>query len=225
MSLRRTAVLLWWSWFCWLGAAFGQTTYFVGALAGLSTLSADGRSTLVPPSIAVSLYKPENGPALNLLAGVHLNDYFSLQGNYVWNRNGLTLTSTISSRAGAFFYEQSRSSSQHSVVGDVLVYFRNRQSRVRPYLSGGSGLVRLQSRQGRLISMQGSPTLPPAEFASTGPALRVAVGIDVAMGRGWTLRYSFSETIRKNPISERLSPAGQRNLANFQSLFGFVKNF
>jgi hypothetical protein len=89
----------------------------------------------------VSLYKPENGGAVNLLAGLHVNDYFSVQANYVWNRNALTLTSSHSSGGMATFVEERRPSTQHAVVGDALLYFRNRESWVRPYLSAGIGLV------------------------------------------------------------------------------------
>jgi hypothetical protein len=67
--------------------------------------------------------------------------------------------------------------------------------------------------------------LPAKEFDSFAPALRVAVGIDCALAEGWAIRYSFSETIRNNPASEQLSPPGQRNLANFQNLFGVFKTF
>jgi hypothetical protein len=49
--------------------------------------------------------------------------------------------------------------------------------------------------------------------------------MDFALRAGWSFRYSFSETIRNNPISEQLSPMGQRNLANFQNLFGILKRF
>jgi hypothetical protein len=37
------------------------------------------------------------------------------------------------------------------------------------------------------------------------------------------VRYSFSESVSGNPISAQLSPPGQRNLANFQNLFGVVR--
>jgi hypothetical protein len=40
-----------------------------------------------------------------------------------------------------------------------------------------------------------------------------------------SFRYSFSETIGGNPISPRLSPPGERNLANFENLFGVVARF
>ncbi len=122
-------------------------------------------------------------------------------------------------------HEQIRTSSQHGVLGDLLVFFRNRRSSARPYLSVGAGFVRLRSTEVSINSIVGAPRLPPKQFTSTAPALRVAVGIDLALGRGWAFRYSFSETIRNNPISAQLSPPGRRHLANFQNLFGFVKNF
>jgi hypothetical protein len=202
-----------------------ESRYYGGALTGISTLSADGRSSITPTATAVSLYKPENGLALNLFGGVHLKEYVSLQGNYVWNRNALLLTSTRSSDAGQLLYEQNRSSTQHSVIGDLLLYFRNRQSRIRPYLSAGTGFVSLKSSQGDLRAVRGTPVLPPESFVSRRPVLRVAVGIDLAVSRNWSFRYSFSETIQKNPISAQLLPPGQRNLANFQNLFGFVRYF
>ena len=202
-----------------------QTSPFAGVLAGVSTLSADGRSITTGNQSAVSLYKPENGPAVNVFGGVHLTDYFSIQGNYVWDRNRLTLTSSQATESGGVFYEQSRTSAQHAIIGDLLLYFRNRQTWFRPYLSVGSGLVYFTSREEALLALQGTPRLPAPEFDSTLPALRVAVGIDFALRAGWALRYSFSETIQSNPISEQLSPPGQRNLANFQNLFGIFKRF
>jgi opacity protein-like surface antigen len=202
-----------------------QTNRFVGVLAGVSTLSADGRSITAGNQSAVSLYKPENGPAVNVFAGVHLTDYLSIQGSYVWERNRLTLTSTQASQTGGVFYEQSRTSAQHAVIGDLMLYFRNRQTWFRPYLSVGSGFVYFTSREQALAAVRGTPRLPEQEFDSTAPALRVAVGMDFALRAGWALRYSFSETIRSNPISEQLSPPGQRNLANFQNLFGIFRRF
>ena len=60
---------------------------------------------------------------------------------------------------------------------------------------------------------------------STHSLLRVAVGVDVTFVKGWSARYSFSESLSGNPISQQLSPPGQRNLANFQNLFGIVRAF
>lgn len=202
-----------------------QRTPFAGGMAGISALSADGRSLTSGSTSAVSLYKPENGAALNLFAGVHLTEFVSLQGNYVWNRNHLTLTSTQASAGAGLFYEESRTSAQHGFIGDLLVYFRNRSSWARPYLSAGSGLVYFSSREKSILAVSGMPPLPPREFTSSAPALRVAVGIDFTLRSNWAFRYSFSETIRRNPISAQLAPPGQRNLANFQNLFGFVRRF
>ena len=148
-----------------------------------------------------------------------------MQGNYIWNLNGLRITSVTAPDSTSVFYEQLRESDQHSVFADLLVYFRNRQSRIRPYLSVGGGVVRFNSRAQTLTVSRGEPVVPPTEFASTKPALRVAVGIDLSIKPGWAFRYTFSESIRENPISHHLSPPGNRNLANFQNLFGFVKSF
>ena len=113
-----------------------QGSYFAGVLGGISTLSADGRSVTNQTSSDISLYKPENGPTFRVFAGRRLTDYVSVEANYGWNRNSLTLTASQTSKATNVFYEQSRRASQHSVLGELLVYFRNRKSRVRPYLSG-----------------------------------------------------------------------------------------
>ncbi len=197
---------------------------FFGGAAGVATLSADGRASVSADGVAVSVYSPENGLAVNLFVGIHLADYVSLQGNYVGNTNRLTLVSSASSDRRIAFYEQERTSVQHAAVADLLVYFRERGRRIRPYLSFGAGLVRLTSDVVELKSVRGDLTVPAPRFASTAAALRVAVGMDVAMKRGWAVRYTFSETISGNPISGQLSPAGQRNLANFQNLFGVVKS-
>ena len=194
---------------------------FVGALAGVSTLSADARSEITTDGADVSLYKPENGPALNAFLGMHVREYVTVQANYVWNRNHLALASVRSTALGPSFYEQPQTSSQHAAVGDLLVYFREQRSVVRPYLSVGVGVVRLETRaDGQARSRN---AVPPAETLRTTLAtLRVAVGLDLRIGRGWSARYSFSESVSGNPISAQLSPPGQRNLANFQNLFGVV---
>jgi hypothetical protein len=213
----------------WLGtapraSAQDESRAYAGAIAGVSTLSADARASTHPGRADVSLYKPENGPALNVFVGVHLSRYFTVQSNYVWNRNDLTLFSSSTSTIGGGFYEQHRHSSQHAVVGDALLYFRALGSGVRPYLSAGVGLVRFGSEPaGDAVSSGLAP--PEGEIASTRFIMRVAVGIDLAMGEQWSFRYSFSESISGNPISARLTPAGKRNLANFQNLFGFARRF
>jgi hypothetical protein len=212
----------------WLGAApparaQDDGRVYAGALVGVSTLSADARALTGPGRAEVSLYKPENGPALNVFAGLHARRYFTVQANYVWNRNDVTLFSSLSSASGSGFYEQPHSSSQHGIVGDALLYFRARAERVRPYLSTGVGVVRFESAWARGVDSGLSG--PEGTIASTQVTLRVAVGIDLAIGDAWSVRYSFSETISSNPISARLMPPGERNLANFQNLFGFFRRF
>jgi hypothetical protein len=213
----------------WLGTALqaraqDDDRLYAGVLVGVSTLSADGRASTQPSHAEVSLYKPENGPAINLFVGVHLGRYFTVQSNYVWNRNDLTLFSSVASAEGGRFYEQPRTSSQHAGVVDAMLYFRAIESGIRPYLSTGAGLVRFTSESTGNGVAGGLPS-PDREVASTRLALRVAVGIDLAMGERWSVRYSFSETISGNPISGRLTPPGERNLANFQNLFGIVRRF
>jgi hypothetical protein len=213
----------------WLGTAprsFAQdeSRVYAGAVGGVSTLSADARASTQPGRADVSQYKPENGLALNLFGGMHLGRYVAVQGNYVWNRNDLTLFSSFTAAEGGGFYEQRRNSSQHAVVGDALLYFRALGGGVRPYLSTGVGLVRFRSNSaGGAVRSGLAP--PDGEIASTRLVMRVAVGIDLAMGERWSFRYSFSESISGNPISARLMPPGERNLANFQNLFGFVRRF
>ncbi len=194
---------------------------YAGALFGVSTLSADGRSVTSPTSAEVSLYKPENGPAVNAFAGWDLTRFLTVQANYVWNRNDVALLSSFVSPGGGGFYQQSRHSSQHAVIGDALLYFRARGSAIRPYLSTGVGVVRFRSPRAP-AGIDNGESAPEGAITATHGALRVAVGIDMALGTRWAFRYSFSETISGNPISGRLSPPGARNLANFQNLFGFV---
>ena len=208
---------------CGRAEAQSQRT-FAGAVVGIATLAADARSEITSGGADVALYKPENGPTLNVFVGWHVHAYLTAQANYVWNRNDLTLTSVRATESGPSFYEAPRASSQHAFVGDVLLYFRNRQSAIRPYLSAGVGVVRFQTTargDGRVRNA----TPPPATSVATHALLRVAVGIDVSLGGPWSARYSFSESLSGNPISAQLSPQGQRNLANFQNLFGVVRGF
>jgi opacity protein-like surface antigen len=196
---------------------------FVGALIGISTLSADGRAVTTAGSASISLYKPENGPALNVFTGVHLGHYFSVQGNYLWNRNDVLLVSSVVSGQGGGFYEQRRTSAQHAFVADALIYFRRLDSRIRPYLGTGLATVRFKAKVTH--SMNDGLAAPDGDITSTNIALRSHVGIDVAVSRHLSLRYSFSETLGRNPISPRLSPPGERALANFENLFGAVARF
>jgi len=208
---------------CLPSAASAQ--FYAGALGGLSTLSADARSVIGPQGASFSLYKPENGATATLFLGRHLTDYLSLQADYGWNRNDLMLSATTASPQGQMLYQEARDSSEQRFLGNLVLYFRNRRSWARPYLSVGTGIVRFHSRELRLSALMGAPTLPPQEFSSVAIALRVPVGIDITIHGRWAFRYTFSETIRGNPISARLSPPGQRNLATFENLFGIVKTF
>jgi hypothetical protein len=190
----------------------------------VSTLSADGAFSIRGDASAHSQYKPENGPTAMGFAGRHLSDYLSIQFSYGWNRNEILLAATESG-AVATAYEQGRRNHQHTVIGEGMLFFRDRKSRVRPYLTAGAGVHHLASTAtGRSVRI-GSPVLPPVEFSKTGPAFRVAVGIDVFLRGGFAWRYSFSETIQGNAMSRQLSPRGERNLANFQNLFGFAWHF
>jgi len=197
---------------------------FSGVLLGVSTLSADARSETTPSQTAVSVYGPQNGPALNLFAGIHVAQYFSVQANWMWNRNDLTLTSSIAAPGTGAFYEQHRASRHHAVVLDGLIYFRRLDSAIRPYLGTGLSIVHFSSEETAPTTAQGLN--PPAgKIASTRIGLRSHVGIDFKLARRLAFRYSFSETISGNPISPYLTPPGGRGLMNFQNLFGFVARF
>jgi Outer membrane protein beta-barrel domain len=205
-------------------SAQDQPRIFAGGLFGISTLSADARSVTTGSELTLSLYKPENGPALNVFAGWHVAQYFSLQANWMWNRNDVTLVSSLVTPQGGGFYEQRRHSHQHAVVLDGLIYFRRLDSAVRPYLGTGVSLLHFSS--GDVLSTSGHGLAPPAgKIASTRVGLRSHVGIDFRLSRRINFRYSFSEMISSNPLSPSLTPPGRRGLMNFQNLFGFVGRF
>jgi hypothetical protein len=197
---------------------------FAGGLVGLSILSGDARSVTDGSSAAMSLYEPTIGPALNVFAGVHLAQYFSIQANWIWNRNDLTLFSSFLTPQGGGFYEQRRDSSQDAVVLDGLVYFRRLDSVIRPYLGTGISVIHFSSRDVKSATEHGLGA-PTGEIVSTRIGLRSHVGIDLRLSRRVSFRYSFSEMISGNPISPSLMPPGQRGLMNFQNLFGFVGRF
>jgi hypothetical protein len=226
MKLQDLAVSIvaMWSLAAAQGQAQEERRMYIGGLFGVSTLSGDARAVTSDTEASASTYKPENGPALNVFVGAHVWRFVTLQGNYIWDRNDLTLFSSAIAPSASAFYEQSRASSQHAFVADALVYFRALGSGIRPYLGTGLALVRFRS--GSAISAVVNGLEPPAgEIESTDIALRSHVGIDFALGRAWSFRYSFSETIGSNPISPHLTPPGERGLANFQNLFGVVRHF
>jgi hypothetical protein len=201
-----------------------QRDVYVGALGGLATLSGDGRSVVTATSVATSLYDPENGGAASAFAGIHLFSYLSVQGNYIWNRNAATLVSSASNPTMFSFYQQPVLSTQNVFVGDVLVYFRRRESQIRPYLSQGAGVEHFRSDLNGSTVSQGNLSLPRA-MSSTFATLRTAVGLDVRFRSVWFLRYTFGENISHNPLSAQLSPPGQRLLKNFQNLWGIYRRF
>jgi len=207
------------------GPCNAQHRLYVGFMGGVSALSADARTVLDSGSAAMSSYKPENGPTAGVYIGLHWTNYFSVQGDYLWNRNGLTLDSLAASTTGAGtrLYERAFQSRQHAAFGNALLYFRPRSSWVRPFLSVGTGVVHFAAEPRSAGIANGLS--PPGRFSATKPALHVAVGIDLKLKSGWGFRYSFAETSSSNPISQQLTPPGSRMLANFRNLFGVVKYF
>ena len=200
-----------------------RSRVFAGALFGVATLSADATAATTADGAALSMYAPKNGAAVNLFAGMHAFEFFSVQANWIWNRNDLTLVSAFTHQGGGF-YEQRRGSQQQAFVLDGLVYFRRRDSRIRPYLGTGLALVRFSSvARGAGFGERLAP--PVGTIEATKLALRSHVGIDIRLWRRLAFRYSFSETIGGNPISAVLTPPAPRGLANFQNLFGFVGRF
>src|SRR5262249_47177063 len=161
------------------------------------------------------------GPAVNVFAGIHIAQYFTVQANWMWNRNDIGLVSTFVTPQGGGYYEQRRHSHQHAIVLDGLIYFRGLDSVVRPYLGTGASRLTLSSGDAVSTSAHGlSPSV--AHVAATRIGLRSHVGIDLRLSRRLSFRYSFSETISSNPLDQLLTPPGQRGLMNFQNLFGFM---
>lgn len=187
----------------------------------MAAIKADGQARQSVTDYAVSSYKPENGPAAAGFAGYHFNNWFSLQGLYFWQRNDIAFDAL--SPTGR--YHQQRGSTQQAVFADFLIYFRPRTSRLRPWLATGGGLLHITSNVLSTPLQTGDIALPPEHFSGTEPAIRSSVGIDVPIGAGWGLRYSFGETISRNPFSKQLLPPGERSLASFQNLVGLMKSF
>ncbi len=198
---------------------------YIGALGGLATLSGDGSSNITASSAATSLYDPQNGGAASLFWGWHLFKYVSIQGNYIWNRNDLAVVATRSTPTASSFYREPMSSTENAAVGDLLIYFRPRGDRVRPYLSQGIGVVHVSSSVSGAAVTNSSLLTPPGNSTSTFAASRTAVGLDVRMAPAWYFRYTFGENISHNPVSAELSPPGRRLLKNFQNLFGVYRTF
>ena len=191
-------------------SCLAQPAWYVAGLGGIATLSGDTRRPASSP-IAVAFYEPENGAAWNLAAGRHLNDWFSVQGNYIGNRNRLEWT---------YFGDNLRTSipyrtAQHAGVADLLLYFRGRRDWIRPYLSAGIGAAHTRADLG-IPQLLGKET-------SVDVLMRVAVGVDVPLTGNLRFRYSFSESLSGNPFAGPV-PA-RKAFMNFQNLFGAVWYF
>src|SRR5438034_7527433 len=63
-----------WCLVCAAAEAQSRPRSFAGVAAGIATLSADARSEITSSGADVSLYKPENGPALNIFVGSELHE-------------------------------------------------------------------------------------------------------------------------------------------------------
>jgi hypothetical protein len=207
------------------GPCAASDNYFVGGFGGFAKLSADHRAEVGADASVTTAYSTFNGPAFMIYFGRHFTDQLSAQVTYGWSRNDLSLSSVRFDATGGSSYEEARDCRQQSVIADLMLYFRRRRSFVRPYLSVGTGWTRLESSLAQVDAVEGSPLMPPREFSSSAPALRVAVGIDIFARKNWAFRYSFGETIRSNAISQQLDPPAPHNLANFQNLFGVTWQF
>src|SRR5258708_15980783 len=205
--------------------SLASAQFYGGGVGGVGILSGDGRWEITPQNAAFSVYKPENGASFSLLVGRHVTDYLSLQADYGWNGNNLTLSANSISPQGQTLYQEARNSSEQSVLGHFLLYFRNRRSWVRPYLSVGIGVVRFHSKEVGMSALTGTPALAPKEFSSVAAALPVAVGVDVTIRRRWALRYSFPQTMTTNTISAVLSPPRQTNLTTYANLSAVLNTF
>jgi len=194
---------------------------YFGAMGGVATLSGDASAVITPTAASTSSYDPSNGAAASVFAGTHIRNYVSLQADYVWNRNDVVLTSSVNGPGGSSFYHLPESVVQNAFLGNALIYFQKRGSRLRPYLSLGGGAVLIHSRLSGGAIVSGNPALPPASSHHASIAQRTSVGLDVRLGDSWYFRYSFGETIARNTFGDQLSPPEHRVAKNFQSLFGF----
>ena len=172
---------------------------FISGQGGSAALSGGSVIQAAPP--AAANYDPQLGSAVSLAAGYHFNDWVSAQAGYSWNRNLVV----VSQLAPTGFSRSPTTRSQKAVAFEGMLYFRPRASRLRPYLSSGPAIVRF-----------------PKENTA---GLRVAVGIDIALRKGWAVRYSFSEMLTSNPFARELNPPAPGKLMNFQNLWGVLRTF
>ena len=201
-----------------------RSIYF-GGMGGLATLSGDGTAVITPTSSSTSLFDPQNGAVTEALIGTHLFRYGSFEGDYIWNRNRVTLVSTTQAAEASNYYQQPEDVTQNAFLGNVLIYFRKRGDRIRPYLSEGFGGVLIHSSLSNSAIVVGKPILPPAKSDHASIALRTLVGMDVRARDRWYFRYSFGETINRNTYGDQLAPQERRIPKNFQNLFGAYFEF
>ena len=205
--------------------SLAKDAIYAGGMGGIATLSGDGSAVLTSSSASTSLFDPENGGAAAVFGGIHLCQYVSFEADYVWNRNNVALVSTSGQANTHSFLRERTSITQNAFLANVLVYFRKRGSRIRPYLSEGGGAVFLHSRLAEGGIIEGTPFLPPAMSDHVSIALRTLVGIDLRLRNPWYFRYSFSETLTRNTLGDQVVPAQHRIPKNFQSLFGVYFQF
>ena len=196
----RTRLLL--AAFCVLiEAPTAHAQFYVTGLGGFAALSNGAAAQASPPS--TSSFDPKVGAAFNLTAGRHFNDWISAQAGYIGNRNQITVSELA---GGGPLVQRTSEVTQHAIGVDAQLYFRPRQSWVRPYLAAGPYWLRIGS-ENKL-------------------GFRVAVGADLVHRKsGWGLRYTFSEMMSPNAIGRPLHPKVTGVLMNFQNLFGIVKQF
>ena len=202
-----------------------KKSIYAGGMGGVATLSGDGGSNITPSSVATSLFDPDNGGAAEIFAGVHLFEYASFQMDYVYNRNQAVVVATSAGPNSTSFFRQPESITQNAFLANVLIYFRRRNSRIRPYVAEGGGAVLLHSRLSSGAIVAGNPALPPATSDHASIAVRTSVGLDLRLRGPWYFRYSFGETLTRNMLGDQVAPPQHRIPKNFQSLFGVYFRF
>jgi hypothetical protein len=202
--------------------ASAQPRFFAGGGPGAAFLSNDAGASITSGASAVSTYRSNAGLLAHAFAGWHFHDYLSVQGAWNYNRNRLRFSGTNSAGGS---YDQLRSSTQDNAGVDLLVYFRDRRSWIRPFLTCGLNYMWFESRQTSLLEKNGVIATPPDRLTLAQKGLRVAAGADVRLHGGWGFRYAFNEILQGNGISRQLTPAGSSPLMNFQHLFGIMRSF
>ncbi|MBC7925594.1 MAG: hypothetical protein H7039_08050 [Bryobacteraceae bacterium] len=195
--------------------------FFVGGGPGMAILSAGSAATINSQTTAFSNYEPRLGALAHAFGGWHFSEYVTAQVAWSGNRNSLTFAATNSA---ADTYQQRRKSSQQNAGADALLYFRDRRSFVRPFLSVGFNYMWFRS-EATSLAFSTAPTSAPPDFSDSVAGLRVAAGTDLLLRNGWGARYAFMEHLQTNVIGKRLSPRATNPLMNFQHLFGVVKYF